>query len=63
MVTMPNFIQSIVDEKTVTLLGKENLTQLLSSIHDLDKEISSFGESEIKQLAKTLREKVMELSK
>lgn len=60
---MPNFIQNIVDEKTVSLLGKEHMTQLLSSIQDLDKEISSLGESDMKQLTQSLREKIIELNK
>lgn len=60
---MPNFIQSIVDEKTVSLFEREHISQLLSSIQDLDKEISSLGESEMKQLIQSLREKIIELAK
>ncbi|EFS21276.1 hypothetical protein FSBG_00773 [Fusobacterium gonidiaformans 3-1-5R] len=63
MVTMTNFIQNVVDEKTISLLGKEKMTQLLSSLQDLDKEFSSFGESEMKQLVDCLRTKVCELAK
>ncbi|AVQ17376.1 MULTISPECIES: hypothetical protein [Fusobacterium] len=60
---MTNFIQNVVDEKTISLLGKEKMTQLLSSLQDLDKEFSSFGESEMKQLVDCLRTKVCELAK
>ncbi|KXA15593.1 hypothetical protein HMPREF3206_00679 [Fusobacterium equinum] len=63
MVAMTNFIQNVVDEKTISLLGKEKMTQLLSSLQDLDKEFSSFGESEMKQLVDCLRTKVCELAK
>ena len=60
---MTNFIQNVVYEKTISLLGKEKMTQLLSSLQDLDKEFSSFGESEMKQLVDCLRTKVCELAK
>lgn len=63
MVAMANFIQNIVDEKAVSLLGKEKVTQLLSSLQDLDKELASFGESEMKQLISCLRSKICELAK
>lgn len=63
MVAMTNFIQNVVDEKTISLLGKEKMTQLLSSLQDLDKEFSSFGESEMKQLVDCLRTKVCEIAK
>lgn len=60
---MSNFIQNIVDEKTVSLFEREHIAQLLSSIQDLDKEISSLGESEMKELIRSLREKIIALAK